>query len=99
VIEFECSICGSKQAHRIRRFFAELKQYKESENIFELKNFMYDSMLIVRACADCHTMRADWEKISESNATTEADKARVKELLGNETFTEEDIVEDRGEYS
>ena len=82
--KFKCSVCGCEKAHSMKRLFKD-KDVKIIEDIIQIKSFMADNLIILRACSSCGTIKANWEKISESKNTTQEEKNKVKEVQGKYT--------------
>lgn len=78
--KFKCSLCGCDNAHTIKRFFKDGKDALDIEDMVQLRSPMADSIIVLRACSKCGTVRADWEKMSESNRVSDEDKGKVKEI-------------------
>lgn len=77
--KFKCSVCGCDKAHALKRIFKD-GDAKIAEDMMCIKSLVADTIVVLRACEQCGTLRADWEKLSESNKATEADKKKIKEL-------------------
>ena len=73
-------MCQCEEPHRRTKNYNALDKPSNIENLIDIKNFVFDSRLIMRACSKCHTVVADWETISESLDTTDEEKAKVKEM-------------------
>ena len=77
--KFKCSVCGCDKAHTLKRIFKD-EDTKIAEDMMCIKSLVADTIIVLRACEQCGTLRADWEKLSESSKVTEADKKKIKEL-------------------
>lgn len=77
--KFKCSVCGCDKAHTLKRGSKDVDP-KTIEDIIQIKSFVSDMVIILRACSKCGVVKADWEKISESKKTSDADKEKIKEI-------------------
>ncbi len=77
--KFKCSVCGCDKAHTLKRILKN-EDFKIVEDIIQIKSFVADTIIVLRACEQCGTVRADWEKISESKKVSNEEKEKVKEL-------------------
>ena len=78
--DFICPVCGCKEPHKLERLYPGFSRPIKAESIVTVKNDLFDSRLILRACSKCNAVRADWEKITESKDTTEIEKNKVLNL-------------------
>lgn len=77
--KFKCSVCGCDKAHCLKRIFKN-EDSKVVEDIIQIKSFVADTIIILRACEQCGTVKADWEKISESKKVSDADREKIKDV-------------------
>lgn len=63
--KFKCSVCGCDKAHALKRIFKN-EDAKAVEDMLCIKSLVADTIIVLRACEQCGTVRADWEKLSQS---------------------------------
>ena len=63
--KFKCSVCGCDKAHALKRILKD-EGSKITEDMICIKSFVADTIIVLRACEQCGTVRADWEKLSQS---------------------------------
>jgi hypothetical protein len=77
--KFRCEVCGSNKAHTLERIFEDNAKYP-LEDIIQIKNYSADALVSFLSCSNCGTVKAQWEKISESNKSSDEDKDKVKKI-------------------
>jgi pantoate kinase len=77
---FKCTVCNCEEAHKIERLYPGMPEKVEVESIITASNYMFDSRIILRACKNCGTVKASWEKISTSVFATQEEKDKVIDI-------------------
>lgn len=80
---FKCPVCGHIVAEVLNRVFKDSSNKLQAvmmEDIFQIKNFISNRIIILRACAKCHIIKADWEEITQSDRCSMNEKEKVKEV-------------------
>lgn len=77
--KFKCSVCGCDKAHTLKRILKD-EGSKIVEDMILIKSFVADTIITLRACEQCGTVKADWEKISESNKVSDEDREKIKDV-------------------